>query len=256
MGPVGFIGLGNMGLPMAKNLLRAGRQLVVHDLNPSAIQALTEHGARGANSPRDLATSLGNGGALITMLRSGEEVRKVLAGEDGVLRVCDERHRRDGTRTLLIDCSTIAPDDARAFAAAADMAGCDFLDAPVSGGAIGAEAATLTFMVGSETEEVFRQAEPLLAHMGKSSVRCGGVGAGLAAKLANNLALSLQMLGVAEAMQLGIAQGVDPKVSASPSQSDPSQPSSEYATACFHPMVRPTSPGQHAQQLFAGAQLS
>jgi 3-hydroxyisobutyrate dehydrogenase len=194
-----------MGLPMARNLLKAGRRLVVHDIHPAPMSALVDKGATAANSPAELAEAVGKDGAVLTMLRSGAEVRDVLAGDRGVLRAC-------AARTLLIDCSTIGPDDARALAAEANSARCDYLDAPVSGGAIGAEAGTLTFMVGSKDETVFARAQPLLAQMGRSSVRCGGVGAGLAAKLANNLALSLQMLGVAEAMQLGIAQGVDPKV--------------------------------------------
>jgi len=211
MAGVGFIGLGNMGLPMARNLLRAGRRLVVHDLNPAPVSALAAAGATAARSPAELAEAVGAGGTILTMLRSGDEVRSVLAS--GVLEACSARHAAGGGRTMLIDCSTISPDDARALARSAHAAGCDYLDAPVSGGAIGAEAASLTFMVGSADEAIFSRAVPLLALMGKASVRCGGVGAGLAAKLANNLALSLQMLGVAEAMQLGVAQGVDPKVS-------------------------------------------
>jgi 3-hydroxyisobutyrate dehydrogenase len=211
-GAVGFIGLGNMGLPMARNLLKAGRRLIVHDINPAAMSVLADKGATAASSPAELAQAVGEHGTVLTMLRSGAEVRSVLAGDSGVLRACAARHASSGGRTLLIDCSTVGPDDARALAAEATAAGCDYLDAPVSGGSIGAEAGTLTFMVGSKDEASFNRARPLLALMGRSSVRCGGVGAGLAAKLANNLALSLQMLGVAEAMQLGIAQGVDPTV--------------------------------------------
>ena len=203
---VGFIGLGNMGLPMARNLLKAGRRLVVHDLNPAVAAPLTAAGATFASSPAEVASAVtGEGGAVFTMLHSGAAVREVYTGADGLLSACKPQ-------TLLVDCSTVEPATAREMSSAAAAHGCDFLDAPVSGGAPGAASASLTFMVGSDSDAAFAAATPFFTQMGKPPVRCGSVGAGLAVKLANNLALSLQMLATAEAFSLGKAQGVDPHV--------------------------------------------
>mmetsp|Transcript_1892 Transcript_1892/g.5596 ORF Transcript_1892/g.5596 Transcript_1892/m.5596 type:complete len:302 (-) Transcript_1892:156-1061(-) len=193
---VGFVGLGNMGLPMARNLVKAGASVVAHDLDLSRVP----EGAAAAASPAALAQQC-EGGTIFTMLQNGDQVKAVV---DAALPLC-------GPDTLIVDCSTIDPPTARALAANAEAGGCAYVDAPVSGGAVGAEAATLAFMVGA-TDDAFARAAPLLKHMGKTPIHCGPVGAGLAVKLANNLSLALQMLGTAEAFALGVSQGVDPKV--------------------------------------------
>src|SRR5437667_11088097 len=174
MATIGFIGLGNMGAPMAVNLVKAGHQVAGFDLVPGAAEALAAKGGRAAASA---AAAAGAGEIVITMLPAGPQVRSVYLGEDGVLA-----HARKGA--LLIDCSTIDVETARAVAAAAQRAGFDMLDAPVSGGVAGAEAASLTFMVGG-TVEVFARAQPVLAAMGRTIVHAGPAGNGQAAKVCN-----------------------------------------------------------------------
>lgn len=199
---IGFIGLGNMGAPMALNLLKAGHALTVFDLVPESVQRLSAAGAKTAASPAELARS--GVELIITMLPAARHVRAVYLGEDGLLA-----HVPKGVR--LIDSSTIDPMTAREVAAAAAKQGNPMLDAPVSGGTGGAAAGTLTFMVGGSSED-FAHAQPLLAAMGKNIVHCGASGNGQVAKVANNMLLGISMIGVAEAMSLGVALGMDAKV--------------------------------------------
>lgn len=199
---IGFLGLGNMGAPMARNLLKAGHQLTVFDLSAAAVASLVEAGATAATSPAALAQA--DVELIITMLPAAAHVKGVYLGDDGLLA-----HVHPDV--LLIDSSTIDPQSAREVAAAAHQHGNPMLDAPVSGGTGGAAAGTLTFMVGGEAAD-FARAQPILAAMGKNIVHCGGTGNGQAAKVANNMLLGISMIGVAEAMSLGVALGVDPKV--------------------------------------------
>lgn len=199
---IGFIGLGNMGAPMALNLLKAGHALTVFDLVPEALQRLSAAGAKTVASPAELARS--GVELIITMLPAAKHVKAVYLGEDGLLA-----HVPKGVR--LIDSSTIDPMTAREVAAAAARQGNPMLDAPVSGGTGGAAAGTLTFMVGG-SEADFAHAQPLLAAMGKNIVHCGASGNGQVAKVANNMLLGISMIGVAEAMSLGVALGMDAKV--------------------------------------------
>lgn len=201
-GKVAFIGLGQMGSHMAVNLAKAGRELVLVDANRAAVEAVQARGAAKAAVAATAAEAASQAGTVITMLPFSRDA--YLTGPDAVLAGA-----RPGT--LLIDCSTVAPTVSKEVAAAAEAKGMPFLDAPVSGGVGGAEAATLTFMCGG-SEAAFAAALPLLKAMGKNTVHVGGPGAGGVAKLANNLVLGASMLAVAEAMALGARLGVDPKV--------------------------------------------
>ncbi|MDL0440771.1 3-hydroxyisobutyrate dehydrogenase [Stutzerimonas frequens] len=198
---IGFIGLGNMGAPMAHNLLKAGHQLSVFDLNAAAVENLVGAGALPVDSPTAIAQ--GNAELIITMLPAAAHVKSVYLGENGLIA-----HSRVGV--MLIDCSTIDPHSAREVAKAAAEHGNPMLDAPVSGGTGGAAAGTLTFMVGGSDAD-FDRAQPILAAMGKNIVHCGAAGNGQVAKVANNMLLGISMIGVAEAMALGVALGMDAK---------------------------------------------
>jgi len=198
---IGFIGLGNMGAPMAHNLLKAGHQLSVFDLNAAAVENLVGAGALPVDSPTAIAQ--GNAELIITMLPAAAHVKSVYLGENGLIA-----HSRAGV--MLIDCSTIDPHSAREVAKAAAEHGNPMLDAPVSGGTGGAVAGTLTFMVGGSDAD-FDHAQPILAAMGKNIVHCGAAGNGQVAKVANNMLLGISMIGVAEAMALGVALGMDAK---------------------------------------------
>ncbi|UCO96065.1 3-hydroxyisobutyrate dehydrogenase [Metapseudomonas lalkuanensis] len=199
---IGFLGLGNMGGPMARNLLKAGHTLTVFDPSPLATAALVELGARTANGPAELARD--GVTAIITMLPTAAHVKDVYLGAEGLLANVNRG-------VLLIDSSTIDPLSAREVAKAAAAQGNPMLDAPVSGGTGGAAAGTLTFMVGG-TDSAFDHAQPLLAAMGKNIVHCGASGNGQVAKIANNMLLGISMVGVAEAMALGVSLGMDAKV--------------------------------------------
>ncbi|MBV2133315.1 3-hydroxyisobutyrate dehydrogenase [Pseudomonas sp. MAP12] len=199
---IGFLGLGNMGAPMARNLLKAGHQLTVFDLSAAAVSSLVEAGAHSAASPAVLAQA--DVELIITMLPAAAHVKSVYLGEDGLLA-----HVRPGV--TLIDSSTIDPLSAREVASAARQHGNPMLDAPVSGGTGGAAAGTLTFMVGGDVAD-FDRTQPILAAMGKNIVHCGDAGNGQVAKVANNMLLGISMIGVAEAMALGVALGMDAKV--------------------------------------------
>ncbi|EIU3230906.1 3-hydroxyisobutyrate dehydrogenase [Pseudomonas aeruginosa] len=199
---IGFLGLGNMGAPMARNLLKAGHSLTVFDPVTQAVAALVEAGASAAASP----TAVAKAGveAIVTMLPTAAHVKQVYLGKDGLLA-------HVGQGVLLIDSSTIDPLSAREVATLAIAQGNPMLDAPVSGGTGGAAAGTLTFMVGGSVS-VFDQALPILSAMGKNVVHCGSAGNGQVAKIANNMLLGISMVGVAEAMALGVALGMDAKV--------------------------------------------
>jgi len=198
MSRIGFIGLGNMGRPMAANLLKAGHELTVFDLNPAAMQALGQAGAKAA----DTAAAVADGAEIIvTMLPAGQHVRGTYLGDQGLIA-------RSAPECLLIDCSTIDVDSARAGGAAAAEQGLAMVDAPVSGGTGGAEAGTLTFMVGGP-EAAFARAEPILQAMGKTIVHTGGAGTGQAAKICNNMVLGISMIAVSEAFALADKLGLD-----------------------------------------------
>lgn len=200
---IGFIGLGNMGGPMARNLIKAGHQLIVFDLSQNAVAQLKTAGAEVADSPKALAKTSGLD-VIMTMLPAAQHVRAVYMGDQGILSAVNQG-------VLLIDSSTIDPQTARDVATLAQKQGNPMLDAPVSGGTGGAEAGTLTFMVGGAQSD-FDNAKPLLSNMGKNIVYCGGVGNGQVAKVANNMLLGISMIATAEAMNLGVSLGMDPKV--------------------------------------------
>jgi 3-hydroxyisobutyrate dehydrogenase len=194
---IAFIGVGNMGGPMVRNLVKAGHAVVAFDVSAAVLEPVLKAGARGATSA---AEAVENVDVVITMLPAGQHVRSVYL-EDGILT-----HAANGA--LLIDSSTIDIDSARAVHEAAAQAGFEFLDAPVSGGVGGAEAATLTFMCGG-TDRAFEQAKPVLEQMGKRIVLAGGAGAGQAAKICNNMLLAISMIGTCEAFVLAEKLGLD-----------------------------------------------
>ena len=197
MATIAFIGLGNMGAPMARNLLASGHRLTVYDISPHAMATLTAAGATGAEN---IATAANGSDFVISMLPAGEHVRQVYLGPAGAIAAASPG-------TILIDCSTIAVATAREVNAAASAAGLDMLDAPVSGGVAGAEAGALTFMVGGE-ERAVAAAEPILRVMGKAVIHCGGPGNGQAAKICNNLILGISMIAVCEAFVLAESLGL------------------------------------------------
>lgn len=198
---IAFIGLGNMGAPMARNLLKAGHELALFDLNQQVLAELAELGGQVSASPRAAASDVE---LVITMLPAAAHVRSVYLGDDGVLAGI-----RRGTPAL--DCSTIDPQTAREVSQAAAAQGVDLGDAPVSGGTGGAAAGTLTFMVGA-SPALFATLKPVLEVMGRNVVHCGEVGTGQIAKICNNLLLGISMIGVSEAMALGSALGIDLQV--------------------------------------------
>jgi 3-hydroxyisobutyrate dehydrogenase len=197
MAAIGFIGLGNMGLPMARNLLQAGHNLTAFDVMGAAVDAAKTAGARAAASAAAAAT---DAEAVITMLPEGRHVREVYLGDAGVIA-------HAGPGALLIDCSTIDVETARAVNRAAGERGLEVLDAPVSGGVTGAEKGTLTFMVGGSDAGVAR-ARPILAQMGSVVVHTGPSGNGQAAKICNNMLLGVSMIGVCEAFVLAERLGL------------------------------------------------
>ena len=197
MARVGFIGVGNMGSLMARNLIRAGHSLKVYDQSEEAVNFAIQSGAKAAASVKDAAQSVD---FVVTMLPVGADVRAVFL-DDGVIAAADRG-------TVLIDSSTIDVDTARAVHAAAAERGYAMLDAPVSGGVAGADAATLTFMCGGD-KTVFQKALPLLQGMGKNIVHCGGAGFGQVTKICNNMVAGITALAIAEAFVMGEKLGVD-----------------------------------------------
>jgi 3-hydroxyisobutyrate dehydrogenase len=198
MATIGFIGLGNMGAPMAANLVKAGHQVSSFDIAAGRAEELV---AKGGLAAATAAEAAGAGEIVITMLPAGPDVRAVYLGDTGVLA-----HARTGT--LLIDCSTIDVETARAVASAAADARFDMLDAPVSGGVIGAETASLTFMVGGTTE-AFERGRRVLEAMGRTIVHAGPAGNGQAAKVCNNMILGVSMIAVCEAFSLAERLGLE-----------------------------------------------
>lgn len=199
MTQIGFIGLGNMGLPMARNLIKAGHTVTGYDLNSAASDQFAAAGGIAATA-LDMACI--GADAIITVLPAGKEVRDVYLTRGGVLASA-----REGA--LLIDASTIDVETARAVAAAAQVNDLAMVDAPVSGGVAGAEAGTLTFMVGG-SERAFERARPILEGMGKTIVHAGGPGHGQAVKICNNMILGVSMIAVSEAFVLAEKLGIDP----------------------------------------------
>ena len=201
MSSVAFIGLGNMGGPMAKNLIKAGHDVTVFDLAPAALADLKDAGAELAESAADAAQ---NKDYVISMLPAGKHVAGTYLGEDGLLA------KLDGSTTVL-DCSTIDAATAREVGEAAAAAGIGFMDSPVSGGVAAAAAGTLAFMCGGSAD-TFDKAKIILADMGKNIFHAGPAGAGQVAKGCNNMLLAIHMIGSAEALEMGARNGLDPKV--------------------------------------------
>lgn len=198
---IAFIGLGHMGAPMALNLVKAGHDLLVYDLVPDAVQTLAQAGAKSAASA---AEAVRNAEVVVTMLPASKHVEGLYLGESGLLE-----HIPAGT--LVMECSTIAPESARKVAKAAKDKGIRMVDAPVSGGTAGAAAGTLTFIVGGDAADL-DAARPYLEKMGKNIFHAGQAGAGQVAKICNNMLLGILMAGTSEALALGVANGLDPKV--------------------------------------------
>ena len=197
MARIGIIGLGNMGAPMAANLVKAQHHVTGFDVVAAPVAALSEQGGHAGAGIAEVAAA---GEIVITMLPARPQVRQVYFGPDGILA-----HARPGT--LLLDCSTIDVETARAVAAEAAQRGFQMLDAPVSGGVIGAEAGTLTFMVGGEAAD-FARALPILQAMGKTIVHAGPSGSGQTAKICNNMILAASMIAVCEGFALAEKLGL------------------------------------------------
>jgi 2-hydroxy-3-oxopropionate reductase len=196
---IGFIGLGIMGKPMARNLLKAGYTLVVHNRSPGPVDELSREGAQPATGAKDVA---GRGEIIITMLPDSPEVELVYAGEEGILSAVKPGQ-------LLIDMSSISPVVARRLAAKAEQHGCDMIDAPVSGGEAGAIGATLSIMIGGKLSAVER-AMPIFRALGKNIVHVGDAGAGQVTKAANQMVVGTTIAIVGEALVLAAKAGVDP----------------------------------------------
>lgn len=201
MTKIAFIGLGNMGGPMAQNLVNAGYSVCVFDLMPEAMATLKEAGAEVAKSAQEAAK---NANVVISMLPASKHVLDLYLGDNGLKHVLS-------AGALVIDSSTIDAASSQQVASSLAENGIHFIDAPVSGGVAGSKAGTLTFIVGGEQAQ-FEQALPILQSMGKNIFHAGGHGAGQVAKICNNMLLSVLMVGTSEALQLGIDNGLDPKV--------------------------------------------
>jgi len=197
---IAFIGLGNMGGPMAKNQIKAGHTVRVFDLSPDAVKAATDAGGVAAASPAEAAKGAD---AVITMLPAGKHVKEVYV-DGGVIDAVSKG-------AVLMDCSTIDVPSAREVIAAAEGKSIHMVDAPVSGGVAASEAGTLTFMVGG-SKEAFAAAKPYLDVMGKNIVHAGPAGNGQVAKVCNNMLLGISMIGTCEAFALGEKLGLDPKI--------------------------------------------
>jgi 2-hydroxy-3-oxopropionate reductase len=198
---IGFVGLGIMGKPMAKNLLKAGYSLVVYDVNPEPVRELAAAGAEAAASAKEVAEKTG---VVITMLPNSPHVKAAVLGPGGVL---------EGAKPgmIIVDMSSIAPLAAKEVAARAADKGIEMLDAPVSGGEPKAIDGTLSIMVGGK-KEIFEKCQDLLGKMGASVVLCGDIGAGNTTKLANQIIVALNIAAMSEALVLGAKAGVNPEV--------------------------------------------
>jgi len=195
---IGFIGLGNMGGPMAANLVKAGHKVTGFDVVNAPLSALVKVGGTGATG---IAAAVAEAETVVTMLPAGPQVRSAFTGEGGVLAAA-----RKGAQ--LIDCSTIDVETARGVSRAAADRGFDMVDAPVSGGVAGAAAGTLTFMVGG-SDKGFERALPVLQAMGRTIVHAGPAGNGQAAKICNNMILGISMIAVCEGFTLAEKLGLD-----------------------------------------------
>ncbi|UYM06014.1 3-hydroxyisobutyrate dehydrogenase [Solicola gregarius] len=197
MTAIAVIGLGNMGHHMSVNLTKAGHDVHGYDIVPELCEKAA---AKGVGIAESASVAAAGADVVITMLQSGEQVQGLYGGPDGIIAAATPG-------TAFLDCSTISVDDARAAHRLAQDAGFLSVDAPVSGGVVGAEAGTLTFMVGG-TSEAFEVARPYFEVMGKRVVHCGDPGAGQAAKICNNLMLAISMIGVSEGFVLGEKLGL------------------------------------------------
>lgn len=201
MATVAFIGLGNMGGPMAVNLLAAGHTVTVFDLSADACAQMRNKGAAVAVSAQEAAAGVDY---VISMLPAGKHVAATYLGDQGLLAQLD-------TATTVLDCSTIDAETARSVGVAAAEAGIGFMDSPVSGGVAAAAAGTLSFMCGGEAV-TFDKAKIILADMGKNIFHAGPAGAGQVAKACNNMLLAIHMIGSCEALEMGARNGLDPSV--------------------------------------------
>lgn len=201
MKKIGFIGLGNMGGPMASNLLKAQHEVAVYDIVPSLVESISEQGGIACKSAAEV---LCGADLVISMLPASQHVESLYLGAEGIMPLID-------TSSMVIDCSTISPASSNKVSAAAQARGIAMLDAPVSGGVGGSVAGSLTFIVGG-TEADLEKVRPILEIMGNSIFHAGAAGAGQVAKICNNMLLSVLMTGTAEALQLGVNNGLDAKV--------------------------------------------
>lgn len=231
MTKIGFIGVGNMGGPMARNLIKAGHFVTAFDLSADLLSALEKDGATIASSAAD---AVKEADIVVTMLPAGKHVHGVYFGDV---------FNNAPSGVLMIDCSTIDVATSRTVHSEAESKGYKMIDAPVSGGVSGAEAGTLTFMVGG-TSDAFDQAEPLLEIMGKNIVYCGGAGNGQAAKICNNMMLGIQMASVSEAFLLAEKLGLDADKLFNVSSTASGQCWS-LTTYCPVPGLVPTSPANN-----------
>jgi len=200
MRKVGFIGLGIMGKPMALNLLKAGIDTIVYDVNPKAVEALVEAGAKAATSPKELAAV---SDVVITIVPNAAIVKSLLEAEDGILAGA-----KPGT--VIVDMSSVSPVDSQKFAAVTAKYDCPFLDSPVSGGEPGAINATLAYMIGGD-EAVVEKIKDVFLAMGKSVTVIGPNGSGSVAKLANQIIVNLNIAAVSEALVLAQKAGANPE---------------------------------------------
>ena len=203
MARIAFIGVGNMGLPMVRNLLAAGHDVRVYDVSPDALAEAVRAGATEAVSLADAVTGAE---MVVTMVPEGRHVRAVYLGDGGNDGIIGHAPRE----ALLADCSTIDIATAREVAARASESGYEMIDAPVSGGVTGAEAGTLTFMVGG-SDAGYARARPILAAMGRNVAHVGGPGHGQATKICNNMMAGIAIIAASEVFCLGEALGLDPK---------------------------------------------
>lgn len=200
MKKIGFIGLGIMGKPMAKNLLKAGYELTVYTLESETVQEMEALGAKGASSNREVAE---NSEIIFTMVPNSPQVRQAVLGENGAL---------EGMKpgSILVDTSSINPTESKAICAEVEKKGCYMIDAPVSGGEPKAIEGTLAFMCGGR-QEIFDQVKDILSCMGSSVTLCGDIGAGNATKLANQIIVACNIAALSEALSLGKKMGVNPE---------------------------------------------
>ncbi|NQX87215.1 MAG: 3-hydroxyisobutyrate dehydrogenase [Halioglobus sp.] len=201
MANVAFIGLGNMGGPMAINLLKAGHSVAVYDLSQAACEQIEMAGAEVAGSASEASSGMDY---VISMLPAGKHVAETYLGTTGLLADLDEK-------TTVLDCSTIDAQTARKVGESAAALGIGFMDAPVSGGVAAAQAGTLAFMCGGDAA-TFEKAEVILSHMGRNIFHAGPAGSGQVAKGCNNMLLAIHMIGTCEALEMGVRNGLDPKI--------------------------------------------